>query len=307
MDIGGTNCRIALVENNKIIKKEIYATKEIKDLFRLINEFLKKNKKDDIKKACIGFAGPVIEGKAKLTNADLTINRKLLEKKLNIKIFLINDFHAIAQGIKVLKNKDFIVLNRSKFNNKVKMVVGPGTGLGKAYVVHELVFPGEGGLTLMGIEDIHDYSLLDFLRKEYGKQVYYEDILSGKGIINLYKHLAIKTSSQRSYQAGEKIKKTVMKSAEMITKYSNKDELCKLTLKEFTRYFARFTRDSALHLIPSHIYLCGGISPKIKEYLKKYFLKEFVKHRVYSELLKKINISIVLNTDVGLIGAASVC
>ena len=92
--------------------------------------------------------------------------------------------------------------------------------------------------------------------------------------------------------------------AETITNQCGNDELCDSTLVYFTKYFARFTRDSALHLIPSKIYLSGGISPIIKEYIKKYFMKEFIKHRKYSGLLKKINISVVLNTDVGLLGAA---
>ncbi|MBD3204170.1 ROK family protein [Candidatus Woesearchaeota archaeon] len=303
MDIGGTNCRIGIFKNKRIIRKKYYPTKKIKNFSKKVSGYLKKNSKYKIKKAGIGFAGPIIGNIAELTNADLKINRKKLEKQLNLKITIINDFHALGYGISLLKKKDLFEISKPKFKNDIKMVVGPGTGLGKAYIVHKLVFPGEGGQTLIGIEDIHDYALVDYLTKEFGKPVYYEDVLSGRGIINLYKHLAIKTSYKRNHKAGEKIKKKLLKSAEMVTKYSSKDELCDITLKEFTKYFARFTRDSALHLIPCRIYLSGGISPEIKKYIKKYFIKEFTKHRSYSDLLKKIGISVILNTDTGLLGA----
>ena len=79
-----------------------------------------------------------------------------------------------------------------------------------------------------------------------------------------------------------------------------------MTLRIFTKFYARFVRDSALNLISSEVYLVGGISEAIKPYLKKFFLKEFLKHRTYSSMLKKVKLSVILNEDVGLIGAGAV-
>ncbi len=304
LDIGGTNSRIALVNGKGIIEKQSILTKDIGDVERFITDFLARQKGKKITHFGIGFAGPITGSSAYLTNANLRINKPALEKKLKVKIKLINDFQAIGYGIKLLKKQDLLHINRTKFSNKVNLILGPGTGLGKTYLIHDIAFASEGGHTLFGIDDIHDYGVMDFLKKQIQGEVYHEDIVSGRGLIQLYKYLAIKSQSNRNQKAGERIIENKINTAEMITDYSSKYELCNETLQLFTKYYARFARDSALHLIPSHIYLAGGISPAIKEHVKKHFMKEFVSHRLYSPLLKKINVSIILNTDVGLLGAA---
>ncbi|MEM3374821.1 MAG: ROK family protein [Candidatus Woesearchaeota archaeon] len=313
LDIGGTNTRIAFIEvkNNKpkIVKLLKTYTKNITNLAEFIKEFNKNN----AKYACIGFAGPVLGNKARLTNGELEINVNDLKKKTNLKeLYLINDFHAIGLGVKYLDKKEFLVLNNGiGFNNNVEMVVGPGTGLGKAYIINNKVYPCEGGLTTLGIEDIQDYALLDYLKDKNknlknGTQVYYEDVVSGNGLIDIYDHLEIKTNMKLNLKLRNLIKAEPVNKAKIITKYSSKDKLCDMTLHIFTKFYARFVRDSALNLISSKVYLAGGISEAISPYLKKYFMSEFLKHRKYTNLLKKVHISVILNQEVGLIGAGSV-
>jgi glucokinase len=79
-----------------------------------------------------------------------------------------------------------------------------------------------------------------------------------------------------------------------------------MTLRIFTKFYARFVRDSALNLISSKVYLVGGISEAIEPYLKKFFIKEFLTHRKYTSMLKKIHVAVILREDVGLIGAGAV-
>ncbi|MBN2367606.1 ROK family protein [Candidatus Woesearchaeota archaeon] len=306
LDVGGTNLRIAQIKIKKkpvIVKQVNYLTKDVKNIINIINKF---DKKCDA--ACIGFAGPIVGNKAALTNAELKIDLSELKKKTNLKdITLINDFHAVGYGVPFLEKKDFLVLNKGTgFNNKVQMVVGPGTGLGKAYIINNKVYPCEGGLTVVGIEDIEDYALLDYLKGKYKGQVYYEDIISGRGLIDIYDHLEIKSNLEVNLKIRKLIKAEPVNKAKLITKYSKEDKLCDMTLRIFTKFYARFVRDSALNLISSKVYLVGGISEAIKPYLKKFFIKEFLKHRKYTALLKKVNLSVIINTDVGLIGTGAV-
>ena len=71
--------------------------------------------------------------------------------------------------------------------------------------------------------------------------------------------------------------------------------------------------DTLLKRIRELAYLNGGLQinfrddrNKKKEVFKfEEGIKEFVKHRSYTDLLKKIGISIILNTEVGLMGAGS--
>ncbi len=307
LDVGGTNLRIALIEvkaKKPVIKKhKNYRTKDVKDLSKVINDF-----KSYAESAAIGFAGPIVGKKASLTNADLSVDVTTLKKKTNLKeIELMNDFRAAGYGVNYLKKSDILTLNSGKgFGNKVKMVVGPGTGLGKAYIIDEKVHPCEGGLTTLGIEDIGDYALLDYLKDKYTGQIYYEDVVSGRGLIDIYDHLEIKSNLEVNMKIRKLIKEEPVDKAKLIAKYSSEDKLCDMTLRIFTKFYARFVRDSALNLISSEVFLVGGISGAIKPYLKKSFIKEFLKHRRYTSLLRKVNVCVVLNQDVGLIGAGAV-
>ncbi len=308
LDVGGTNTRIAFLEikDKKPVIKKYHHT--LSNNIKNINHFISDFNKGVAKTCCIGFAGPVIGNKAKLTNADLSVDLADIKKKTKLKdVTLINDFHAIGYGVSFLKKSDFLVLNRGKgFNNNVEMVVGPGTGLGKAYIINNQVYPCEGGLTTLAVGDIEDYALLDYLKDKYGSQVYYEDVISGNGLIDIYDHLEIKTNMEINLKIRNLIKAEPVNKAKLITEHSSKDKLCDMTLRIFTKFYARFVRDSALNLISSKVYLAGGISSAIQPYLKRYFVEEFLSHRRYTSLLKKVNVLVILNQDVGLIGAGAV-
>jgi len=307
VDVGGTNLRIALIEikNKKpIIKKQHnFITSDVRSLTSVINNFNNKTNT-----ACIGFAGPIFGEKAKLTNAKLAVDISKLKRDTMLRqIILINDFHAVGYGVPFLKKNDFLVLNNGKgFNSNVQMVVGPGTGLGKAYIIDNRVYPCEGGLTTVGVEDIEDYGLVDYLKDKYGSPIYYEDVISGRGLLDIYDHLEIKSNLKVNFKVRKLIKEEPVNKAKLITQYSSEDQLCDMTLSLFTKFYARFVRDSALNLISSKVYLVGGISSSIRPYLKKFFVKEFLRHRKYSSLLKRVNVSVILDADVGLIGCGAV-
>ena len=307
LDVGGTNLRVALIEiidgKPVIRKQENYRTKDVKNIADVMKKHVQQTQS-----ACIGFAGPILDGKARLTNANLSVEIEKLKKETKLKeITLINDFHAVGYGVPFLDRSKFLVLNKGKgFHNNVQMVVGPGTGLGKAYVIDKKVFPCEGGLTIAGIEDIEEYALLDYLKEKYSGPVYYEDIISGRGLLDIYDHLEIKSNLEINFKIRRLIKEEPVYKARLIEKYSREDKLCDMTLRIFTKFYARFVRDSALNLIASKVYLVGGISGAIRPYLEKCFLAEFLKHRKYSSMLKKVEVSVILTPDVGLVGCGAV-
>ena len=306
IDVGGTNTRIALVEikkRPKIIKEKTYLTNEVKRISSLINSFKKKPQAIGI-----GFAGPIISHKAKLTNADLKIDTKEIKKNTNVeKIYLMNDFYANGVGSKYIKKSDEIIINEGKgFKNNVSIVVGAGTGLGKSLIIDGNVYPCEPGGTTLTIENIDDYALFDFLKIKYRRMPIYEDVLSGNGLLDIYEHLEIKSNLKTNIKIRRLIKKEPFYKAKVITKYSSNNELCDLTLQIFTKFYARFIRDTCLNLLSSKVYLVGGISVAIKPYLKKYFMEEFLNNQRYAKLLNKVHISLIKNLDIGIIGAGAV-
>jgi glucokinase len=308
LDIGGTNARIASIvikDNKPIIRKQkVQFTKDVVSLAAYIKAF--GHNSNDM---CIGFAGPIMGNRAKLTNGTMNIDVSTLKKETKIEnIRLINDFQANGYGLKYLTREDLLVINNGKGvpNNEVEMVVGPGTGLGKAYFMDGKVYPCEGGLTCVGIEDIDDYALVDYIRKKVDGQIYYEDLVSGRGLIDIYDYLEIKNNMELNMGLRRQIKEEPIHKAMLLVRHSSKDKLCDMTLRIFVEFYARFVRDSALNLISSKVYLVGGISEAIAPYLKKHFQKEFLNHRMYSGILKQIHVSVVLRQDLGLIGAGAV-
>ena len=306
LDIGGTNSRIALVEIDKkpIIKKEkTFLTRNVKSVVSLINSF---DKKTEV--AGIGFAGPVFGHKAKLTNANLNINTLEIKKQTNVKkIYLVNDFYAVGVGTKFMEKAELFSINKgSGFKNNVSMAVGAGTGLGKSLIIDNKVYACEPGGTTLTIEDIDDYALFDFFKIKYRRMPIYEDVLSGKGLIDIYNHLEIQSNLKTNMKIRKLITKEPYYKAQVITKYSSSDKLCDMTLQIFTKFYARFIRDSCLNLLSSDVYLVGGIALAIKPYLEKYFMSEFLNNERYKKILKKVNISLVKNLDIGLIGAGAV-
>jgi glucokinase len=134
----------------------------------------------------------------------------------------------------------------------------------------------------------------------------YEDVLSGNGLLDIYSHLEIKSNLPTNMKIRALLKEEPYYKAQVITKYSSKDKLCNMTLQIFTKFYARFVRDSCLNLLSSKVYLVGGIALAIKPYLNKYFMEEFLNNQRYEKILKKVNISLVKNLDIGLIGAGAV-
>jgi len=112
------------------------------------------------------------------------------------------------------------------------MVVGPGTGLGKAYVVNGFSYPSEGGHTLIGVEDIHDYSLIGFFKKKFEGRVLLWRYPLRKGINRfIFPSDNWNIDETKLQGRGSNPDKPLWKSAEMITKYSSTDEVCDCNLK----------------------------------------------------------------------------
>ena len=88
-----------------------------------------------------------------------------------------------------------------------------------------------------GIENIDDYALLDYLRSKYNDEVYYEDVISGRGLLDIYDHLEIKSNLEMNMKIRKLIKEEPVNKAKLITKYSSKDKLCDMTLRIFTKFY----------------------------------------------------------------------
>ncbi|MGV8168512.1 MAG: glucokinase [Candidatus Nanoarchaeia archaeon] len=127
-DVGGTWTRYAFSDGKKLISPKEIPTPEFKleDIKNMIQNSGKK-----ISLIIISAAGPVINGKCKMTNANLVFDERTLSMITGTRVKVVNDFVAAAHALK--KEKGLVVL-------------GPGTGLGVGIITNKgEIFPSEEG------------------------------------------------------------------------------------------------------------------------------------------------------------------
>ena len=204
-DLGGTNANVALVDWKKNKPVVVFDThekiKNVKNSTHFFTDFLSKAKLKKLphpRGASIAVAGKIEKQRVHMTNTNLVIDVKVLQKKLKIKeIKLINDFEALAYSVNVLTPKDQKIIQKgSPGKNGIKVVIGAGTGLGKAIVLFDksrniyAPLPSEGGHTNFPSESMEEVELMFFLKNKLQKDIIsYEDLLSGKGLENIYVYL----------------------------------------------------------------------------------------------------------------------
>jgi len=318
-DIGGTKTACAVIDKTgNILFKKDYVSSEIKHFTDTLIHFLQlpECKQYKIKEACIAVAGPINTERsyARLTNLDWTVdtNSILVRTRLH-KVLLINDFEAIGFSVDVLKSENYLELtNLGRNSSGTTAIIGAGTGLGVSILPytngkHTPVL-SEGGhvdLPIVANDNI-DIKLQSFLIQ---KKKYYdaEDVVSGRGIVNIYNFLLT-----QKIKHDKKIRLSISKIPDVekpayITKYAleDKDTLCLRTLELFIRYYARIARNLALTTTCSELILAGGISPKIVSALQDMFVEEFIQHNLENmrKILERVSIIVLVDPDIGLYGA----
>jgi len=133
-DIGGTNARFALVVSGKseLTNIKTLQCRKFETIQDAIHSYLSSIDNVQIESASIATAGTTHLDVFKLANNNWTINKANVSIALNhIEVKWINDFSAQALATTSLTNDDVIILNKGIIQqDRVKLVIGPGTGLG---------------------------------------------------------------------------------------------------------------------------------------------------------------------------------
>src|SRR5262245_19854737 len=114
-DIGGTKTDLAIFSveggpHSPINQTQVHSA-DYPSLQALVADFLKQVK-TPIERACFDVAGPVIDGRVKITNLPWVMDEASLAKDLNLKsVHLINDLEAVARSIPILRPSDVSTLN----------------------------------------------------------------------------------------------------------------------------------------------------------------------------------------------------
>jgi glucokinase len=287
-DIGGTKTLLRAIDaDGATLHEERYESDSFATFDALLAEFL-ANVSGPIDAACFAVAGPVYGGTAEVTN----VGWRLDEKAFAIpRVQLINDFYGVALGVPLLGEGDLLSLQAGSRDRSAPMaVLGAGTGLGEALIVHGQVVPTEGGHSDFAPQDEEQARLFLWLHERYG-HVSWERVVSGMGLVNIFTFLGgTETEASRIADLADA-----------------GDPLAVHAFEIFVDAYGAEAGNMAIRtLARGGVFLAGGIAAKnIPRFTDGRFVEAFVRKGRFRELMETIPVDLITNEQVGLIGAAA--
>jgi glucokinase len=314
-DVGGTKTILALFEAQgggwRCVKKTRYSSLDYPTFTGLLQDFLSDGKERSIDSACLGVAGPIVDGDCVATNLPWVLLRREIGALVGTEnVRLLNDLEATAWGILNLPEADFVTLNPgtdSRPGNRA--VIAAGTGLGEAIIAwngeNYQVLASEGGHADFAPGSEQEIALLRFLWEKYPGHVSYERLLSGEGLVNIYEFL--KKTAHAPAQSGIERQMDENDPAAVIGEagVAGSDELSVAALSLFCRIYGAEAGNLALKCLPyGGVYIAGGIAAKILPVLTRGdFLEGYLEKGRYRAALKQIPVKVCTNQEIGLLGA----
>ena len=308
-DIGGTNARFSAVPLGELQSEYEFhhSVQEHPQFSDLIVDVLKEIHAATgwnyaPKNACFAVACPADMDEISFTNSHWHFTKTQLKQLLNCEqVWVVNDFEAVAHGITELSDNDLVQIGGAEpVANKPIGILGAGTGLGIAGLVQlgdsYHVIDTEGGhADYPPINDLQA-AVVNLLRQEYGR-VSLERLLSGKGIINIYKSLCALESAEQLYEKPADVVAAAQKS---------EDPRAVKTLHMFCEGMGSAAGNLALTLgAKGGIYIAGGVVPKFQDFfISSDFRLKFEDKGRFVNYLKPIPVYLVVRNNLGLIGAA---
>jgi len=303
-DIGGTNARFALVAPGKselMSIKTLQCTK-FETVQEAINSYISSINDAEIISACIASAGTTHLDVFKPANNDWVINKSNVSSALNdIQVNWINDFSAQALATTSLKDNDVIIINKGAVQpERVRLVIGPGTGLGTCGLINSsngwVPLPAQGGHSDFAPNSSLEIEIWTLLQKQFG-HVAVERILSGPGIVNLYKALCQINEKEVLFNSPSEITSAAIK--------VNPDSIAKETLHLFCQIFGSVTGSIALSTgCLGGIYITSDLVRNFLEFfIDSDFLKSFEDKGRLKYYMTDIPIFISRKENMGLIGS----
>ncbi len=315
-DIGGTKTLLQIFragqEREPLLRKS-YPSEDYSGLLEIIDAFLCEAGTRDIVSACFALAGPVTARMVKLTNLPWEVDADLLAAHFGIaQVMLINDFAAVGFGVGALDSADLLPMQTGEAQEHgVRVVVGAGTGLGVAWLSWRgdcyAVHASEGGHIDFAPSDELQYALLRYLQQRHG-HVSYERIVSGPGLVAIFEFLRDTQNIVPSDALSTAM--NMGDGAAAITRFASEhgERIAVQALELFMKIYGAFVGNIALAALPrGGIYVAGGIAAKIAAQMQgSDFMSAFLDKGRFNGLLAAMPLSIVMNPQIGLLGASMV-
>ncbi|WP_136477926.1 glucokinase [Pseudomonas sp. DG56-2] len=302
-DIGGTNARFALWENNRMHSVQVFATADYTSPEQAIGAYLLAQGlvRGDLGAVCLAVAGPVNGDEFRFTNNHWRLSREAFCKTLHVEqLLLINDFTAMALGMTRLQPHECLgVCPGQAEARRPAVVIGPGTGLGVGTLLglddgRWMALPGEGGHVDLPVGDAREAQIRQQIASETG-HVSAETVLSGGGLLRLYQAICALDGQAPVLQSPAAITDAALAG----------DALALAVIEQFCRFLGRVAGNNVLTLGGrGGVYIVGGIVPRFAElFLRSGFTESFAAKGCMSGYFKGIPVWLVTAEFSGLLGA----
>ncbi len=318
-DLGGTKTLLGLFDpaddGLNLVHQAAFHSRSFPTFEAILAEFLAERTGPLLKAACFGVAGTVINGRCKMTNLPWEFAESSLTGSIGVpRVKLLNDLEATAFGMLSLPADDLAVIQPGAAANPSRAgnigVIAAGTGLGEAMLYwdghryHPIA--SEGGHADFGPTNDREADLWHYLHSRFGGHVSYERVLSGPGFLRIYEFLRDQTVLEEPSWLAEEIKAGDANA--VISKHGLDGDvpLCVETVGLFASIYGAEAGNMALRCVATGgVFIGGGIAPKLLPALKsKAFLDSFIDKGRFTEFMQTIEVSVALNPEAALLGAA---
>ena len=313
-DIGGTKTNLAYFAARGDTLTPTLVESYASHQFASLPDVLKTMVRDHpakIEAAAFGIAGPVVNGRSKLTNLGWDVDAGEVASFLKLtRVGLLNDLEATGYGTLRLQTNDRVLLKEGTgVPHAAIAVIAAGTGLGEGGLVWDgsryRALPSEGGHTDFAPRNELEMDLLRFLLGKH-ERVSYERLVSGPGLLNLYQFFRSRSTYAEPSWLKEQLASGDSSAAISQAAMEETDDASVKALEMFVSVYGAEAGNLALKLLATGgVFVGGGIAPKILPKIQQGpFLNSFIRKGRYSDLLKKIPIHVIMNDKIALVGAA---
>ncbi len=315
-DIGGTKTKLAIFSTESgprvPLAEATFPSSRYASLEAIVQEFMAKVNYP-VDHACFGVAGPVVAGRATITNLPWVIDESQLQTELKIpSVRLLNDLEAIAHAVTLLQPGELRTLQQGQaVPNGNIAIIAPGTGLGEAFLTWDgsayQTQKSEGGHADFAPTNEFEIGLLRYLLPRF-EHVSYERVCSGKGIPNVYAYLADHGYTDELASLHEQLTEAEDQTPIIVNAaMDGTSRRCIDTVNTFVSILGSEAGNLALKVFATGgIYIGGGIPPRILPFLEHgQFLQALRRKGRFVKMLEDMPVHIILNPSIALFGAAS--
>lgn len=300
-DIGATNARFASIRVEadgapQIQARAHFSTPAMQDSRSLVRAALVALP-GDYQALALALPGPVVDGHCRITMLPWEFDAGALSASLGIDTWLLNDLEAQGWGIGHLTPDEIHNLTPGRSGRAGnRCILAPGSDLGEAVLYWDghghRPFATEGGHCDFAPVTELEYRLAELLQEQYG-HARWGDLLSGRGIVSLYRLLA---DDSHCCLVGEDISQKAMTG----------DDQAKAAIDAFLHILGREAGNLALKSMAlDGVYIAGGIVPSLPQDWLAPIVPAFDDKPSMQHLLTQIPLRLVRSDRLGLIGATA--